>query len=69
MIDPRLWLAKRRLRNEPVPSDGRPLSGTEAYLLEVAGFALLDKEGTRRVALDEEGAELLAAGENGGEWC
>lgn len=68
ILSPRLWWRKRQLRNEPVPSGGRPLSDTEVLQLAVAAHALADKEGRRRVALDEEGAELIAADKNGGGW-
>ena len=66
-LSPRLAWRRHRLRNQPVPRDGRPLSDTEHYLLGVARLALIDEEGTRRVAVEEEGAEMLAADENG-DW-
>jgi len=64
-LPPRLWWLKRRLRDQPVPADGRPLSVYEEYGLEMAEFAVRDDEGTRRVALEVEAAEMAAAGE---EW-
>ena len=53
ILSPRLWWQRRRLRNEPVRADGRPLSDIEAYWLAVAEFGLADEEGTRRVAGNE----------------
>lgn len=65
-LTPRLAWRKWRLRNQPVPRDGKPLSATEAAWLDWALFGLLDEEGTRRLAVDEEAAELRAAAGNGG---
>jgi hypothetical protein len=67
-LPPRLAWRRWRLRNEPVPRDGRPLSAREMSELDAAHLALADKEGTRRVALDEEGAEILASAGNEGEF-
>ena len=67
ILSPRLRWRLWKFRNHPVPGDGQPLTGTECYWLEVAAFALLDCEGTRRVALDEAAAEMHAAGGNEGE--
>lgn len=67
-LSPRLWRRKRQLRHQPVPCDGEPLTGAECYQLEVAAFALIDEEGTRRVAKEAARAETLAAAEEwGGE--
>jgi hypothetical protein len=65
----RLAWRRRRLRNEAVPGDGRPLWGEEARQLRLAERALADQAGTRRLAHFEEGAELHAASRNGGPRC
>lgn len=64
-LPPRLAWRRWRRRNQPVPVDGHPLSAAERFELEAAWFALIDEEGTRRVAPDAEAAEMLAAAE---EW-
>lgn len=67
-LPPRLAWCRWRLRKQPVPVDGLPLSETERFELDTAWFALIDEEGTRRVAPDAEAAEMLAAPEErGGE--
>jgi hypothetical protein len=67
-LSPGLAWRRRRLRHQPVPCDGRPLTDAEVYELERARFALIDEDGTRRVAVDEEAAERFAAAKDGGEW-
>jgi hypothetical protein len=69
-LPPRLAWQRRRLRNQPVPRRGRPLSNRELYLLDRAWFALIDEDGTRRVAVAERdmsafAAEVLAGGDAG----
>ncbi|HMG63759.1 MAG TPA: hypothetical protein VK599_12485 [Streptosporangiaceae bacterium] len=56
----RLRWARRRLRNEPVPRDGRPLTDRETRALGTAWNALLDKKATRSVAVAEWAAEWSA---------
>lgn len=64
-LSPRLALRRRRLRKQEVPQDGCPLSEHERAELDRAWFALIDEEGTRRVAHEEEAAEMAAKGGEG----
>lgn len=72
-LPPRLAWRRFRLRKQAVPCDGRPLTNTELYVLGKITFALLDEDGSKRVAAIENetaanAAEILAAAENDGEW-
>ena len=60
-LSPRLAWRRRQLRKQAVPLDGQPLTDREQFELEAARYALIDEEGTRRVAVAEEAVELLAA--------
>lgn len=71
-LPPRLAWRRFRLRRQAVPRDGRPLANTELYFLGKVAFALLDEDGSKRVAAIEKdaaasAAEILAAAENEGE--
>lgn len=65
-LSPRLAWRKWRRRKWTVPLDGRPLSEREQSELEAARAALLDEEGTRRVAAEAAVFEMLAADMGGG---
>lgn len=64
-LSPRLALRRWQLKHQQVPRDGRPLSHQELAGLDRAWFALIDEEGTRRVAHEEEAAEMAAKGGDG----
>jgi len=72
-LPPRLAWRRWRLRKQAVPRRGRPLSNRELYLLDRAWFALIDEDGSKRVAAIEDdmaafAAEVLAAAKSEDEW-
>jgi len=72
-LPPRLAWRRHRLRKQAIRQDGQPLSEDERAELEFALFALLDEDGTKRVASLERdaarcAAEVLAGTGKEGEW-
>lgn len=62
----RLAWRRWRLRNQPVPRDGRPLDAHDAALFAEALISFRDTAGTEEVAEDELIAEALMSDEGAG---